>query len=367
MSLIELDPKHIASRIQIARSWMGKSAPEVAAQLNIAPSTYRGYESGLSINDSVLEQIAAILNVPVKFFQMGPLSLIPSGELSFRKRVRLKSPFVMHVRAVSSFLSDLVIEQERLLDLPKVKVPYARASGIVEIEDIVKNIRNDLSIVDAPLKSALDLVESLGVSVFWVTSDPDFDAVSFWSEDRPYILINETHKDGYRVRFSVLHELGHLVLHRHSNATDTYEDDAVRLERDANAFASAMLMPAIPFTYRFSTHWGLMDIFEERVHWRASCAAIVRRARDLKIISEERYRQLYIGISTKGWRKREPGAPNQEESRVHRFFFDEAGEIGLTTDQIANQAGSPISWIYETMPISRQYLSNYDLDFPQRF
>lgn len=353
---IQSDPKHLGARIQIARMWRAKHPEDVAAALGVAPSTYRGYESGYGIPSGLIDQLSHILEVPATFFIEGPDTVIPSAGLTFRKKVRLKAPPTVHVRAAASLLPMLNRYMSRFVNLPPVRVPVARATGLVEIEKVVSRMRSTLGLVDAPLASALDLVESLGVAVFWVSSDPDFDAVSFWHEDRPYILLNEAHRDGHRVRLTVLHELGHLTLHRRGIDVDVYEDEGDRREADANLFAGAWLMPAVPFSARFSRYWSVMDVLDERPYWRASCAAIVRRAKDLKLISDDRYRQLYIGISSNGWRKREPGAPEPERSRVHQFFFEEAWDaFGLPPARVAAEIGLPLSWLFETMPQARAY------------
>lgn len=355
--IVPSDPKRIGARIQIARMWLAKGQPEVAESLGVAPSTYRGYEAGLSLSPNVLESISQVLLVPSEFFVRGPDSVAQASDLTFRKKVRLKSPPATHIRATASLVPALARLMSHVVNLPPVKLPVAsKATGLADIEDVVSRMRQSLGLIDAPLQSVLDLVESLGVLVFWVTTDADFDAVSFWHEERPYILINESHRDGHRVRLSVLHELGHLTMHRAARATDTYEEESARYESDANLFAGAWLMPAAPFMSRFSRQWSLLDILDERHYWKASCAAIVRRAKDLRLISDDRYRQLYMGISSNGWRKREPSAPIPEESRVHQFFLDEAWEsFSLTPERIAVQIGTPISWVHEAMPQSRAY------------
>jgi Zn-dependent peptidase ImmA (M78 family) len=41
-------------------------------------------------------------------------------------------------------------------------------------------------------------------------------------------------------------------------------------------------------------------------YWRVSMAALIRRARDLGKITEDRYRDLFIRMSQLGYRKKEP-------------------------------------------------------------
>ena len=355
--LVPNDNRVIASRIQIARLWQSKTPDQIASDLGIAGSTYRGYE-GKWLAESSLPRLAEALSVSESFLEDGgPDAIVPAASLTFRRKVRLKSPHVLHIQAVASFVPSVRRFMEHLVDLPNIRVPIARACGLTEIEDVAATLRQELGMYDAPLSKVLDFVEALGVSVFWVTSGQDFDAVSYWFDDVPYILINETHADGFRVRFSVMHELGHLVLHR-SVPSLPGEDQGRLIEADANLFAGATLMPVRQFVQRFNPSWSLLDILDERTYWGASCAAIIRRARDLNLIPEERYTQLYMAISANGWRKREPASPPPEEGRVHRFFLDEAGEYGLSTEQLATAQRCPVGWLYEVMPLSRSYNSS---------
>jgi len=57
-----------------------------------------------------------------------------------------------------------------------------------------------------------------------------------WKEGTPFIFLNSA-KSAERGRHDAAHELGHLVLHRHGGPIGR------KAEEQANAFASAFLMP----------------------------------------------------------------------------------------------------------------------------
>jgi Zn-dependent peptidase ImmA (M78 family) len=365
--MVNPELEHIGSRIEVARTILGKSRPEVAADLEVSSKVYGGFERGES--EKVfkhLDVIAETLCVKTDFFYQGPIRVILPSELSYRKRVLMKSPQSRHVQGMASLAADLTGLIERYVALPMVAVPYVPIESQDDIESAVWSIRNQLDMSDAPLRNAVALVESFGVLVFWVDADRTFDGVSFWNNDRPYILLNRNQRDGYRTRFTVLHELGHIISHRAFGDIDhRHEEERRRLDREADFFASSFLLPATSFGKRFPRFGSLYEISDDRSYWMASCAAMVRRAWQLKLIDEEHYRRLNVGISAKGWRRGEPNSPEPETSRVHRFFFDEAGEHGKTTFDLADSIGCPISWFREAFPQSEQYQTAFifgDLD-----
>src|SRR5437588_10942690 len=97
-------------------------------------------------------------------------------------------------------------------------------------------------------------------------------------------------------RYSLAHELGHLVGHSAPHPT---------MEEEANRFASEFLMPAADI--RASLH----DITIPRLaalkrYWKVSMAALLRRAYELGTINERRYRFMNIQLSKAGYKMREP-------------------------------------------------------------
>ena len=90
---------------------------------------------------------------------------------------------------------------------------------------------------ELPVKNMIHLLESKGIRVFSLSIDTaQLDAFSMWHADTPFVFLN-TMKSCEHSRFDAAHELGHLVLHRHAGSKGQ------EAEREANAFASAFLMP----------------------------------------------------------------------------------------------------------------------------
>jgi Zn-dependent peptidase ImmA (M78 family) len=103
----------------------------------------------------------------------------------------------------------------------------------------------------------------------------------------------------------VAHELGHFVLH------DGIETGSKETEDQANAFASALLMPRRTFGREFSARpFSWTHVFDLKRRWLASASAIIRRAFTLKLLDPVTYRRCYQYMSLRGWLKKEPYEPS---------------------------------------------------------
>ena len=86
----------------------------------------------------------------------------------------------------------------------------------------------------------------------------------------------------------IAHELGHLVL-QHSRITRAEE------ERSAFSYAGALIMPEAAMRREISTPVTLSSIAVLKPRWRVAIQALIRRARDLDIITERQYSYLNAG------------------------------------------------------------------------
>jgi Zn-dependent peptidase ImmA (M78 family) len=146
-------------------------------------------------------------------------------------------------------------------------------------------------------------------------ADQQFDGLSGIVEDLkiPVIAVYEN-SDLVRKRFTVAHELGHLLLE--------FSDDAVsNREKLCHAFAGALLLPREVMMKELRskrnniTDWELKKL---KGIYGVSMQAIMARAFRLEIISENAYRQFNINISKQGWKKAEPGTYEGKE-KANRF------------------------------------------------
>jgi predicted transcriptional regulator len=141
----------------------------------------------------------------------------------------------------------------------------------------------DLEKVLAGLKGKLEYQD------FWKLDDGDSGAITIES-DKSFTIFVANHTSIARDRFTIAHELGHLVLHyllpRSSGQYEAIGMKAARsgnglTEIEANQFAGAFLMPANLFMKKFET--AKRDIVETADYFGVSVAAASARADALGI------------------------------------------------------------------------------------
>lgn len=121
------------------------------------------------------------------------------------------------------------------------------------IEEKAEKILNDFNISSAPI-DVFSVAENLNVSVQAANLEDEVSGLYVLKGNASYIMFNETEGQP-RQRFTVAHELGHFLLHSKDNnffidkfQTTLYRNaesssGAKLKEREANAFAAALLMP----------------------------------------------------------------------------------------------------------------------------
>ena len=124
-----------------------------------------------------------------------------------------------------------------------------------KIEKAVKKILEALGIKSPPVPVDL-IAENLGASIFFepFEGQDDVSGMLLREGDRKIIGINSSHHPN-RQRFSIAHEIGHLVLHNRDLFVDkvvkvNFRDSKSSLAIDkeeiaANAFAAELLMPRV--------------------------------------------------------------------------------------------------------------------------
>jgi Zn-dependent peptidase ImmA (M78 family) len=126
-----------------------------------------------------------------------------------------------------------------------------------------------------------------------------------------------------------MHELGHLVMHRHGGPAGRIA------EQQADSFASAMLMPrddVLAYAPRFISFSVLLQL---KKRWIVSMAALNYRLHALGLNSDWHYRTLCIQISEKGLRMNELEPCAHESSQLLHKVFAELRKEGITRSDIA--------------------------------
>jgi Zn-dependent peptidase ImmA (M78 family)/DNA-binding XRE family transcriptional regulator len=289
-------------RIRQAREINGLNQKEFALLIGCKQPAIAHFETNRSSpSGDTLKEIARVTGFMVSFFETPPLEAFTSGSLAYRSKRSMtkKEESQAYQYALTMY------EQAKQL-LPRCNFPIPRIPRVTEKPNLsAKVTRAALGLSpDKPIQNLMHHFEQNGGLAFIAPFIfPKIDAFSLWAEfdiERPLIILTSG-VTGDRERFSVAHELGHLVMHhppKNKRITD--------LEDDANLFASEFLMPKETIKQDLIPPITLSSILKLKPKWGVSLAALIYRAFDLALITERQYHYLFEQLSIKGWRKIEP-------------------------------------------------------------
>jgi Zn-dependent peptidase ImmA (M78 family)/transcriptional regulator with XRE-family HTH domain len=302
------------ARLRLARDFHGLSGASLAEQVAVAQQFLSQLEAGTKTpGESLLAALSDVLHFDPSFFFDPPFEEFKDGECRFRSRKTTPQRVKKRALAHGSLFGILVSYFDSRLRLPLHNVPDFLSRGALRVDEVAERCRIHWGVgTDVPITSMTRLLENAGVVVTkFVGNTAKVDAFSRAGK-RDIVVLN-TEKGESHNRWDLAHECGHLVLHRGlvcDSMGDVFEDEA-------NAFASALLLPAKAFTREFRPQrleWGLL--FDLKRRWSVSIAALVRRAYNLGLLDAAQYRRAYKYIHAKGWHTGEPFEPIKENPEI---------------------------------------------------
>ena len=302
----------VGSRLRTARQFWGLTIKDLAELVSASPSFVSMLERGQrEPGTTLLEALSEELRfAPSYFYAESRADRIAPQQCHFRKRKSASKRLQSRARGHAQLLADLLAYLERYLGLPKVNIPQVDPSA--DSESVAQACRAYWGIrPNAIIRRITRLAENSGAVVLDIVQSSELKIDAF-SVDirRPLILLNWEKQSSSREIFNAAHEIGHLVMH---GGRVTGDD---KTEAEANAFASAFLLPADSFRREFPRKLDWPAIFEIKQRRHVSAAAIVRRGYDLGLIGASDYRRAYKHIRYRGWHKGEPYEPPKETPEI---------------------------------------------------
>jgi Zn-dependent peptidase ImmA (M78 family)/transcriptional regulator with XRE-family HTH domain len=336
------------ARLTLGRQLAGLRKSDLAQYLEMSPTAVAAWESGAKRPTAVtVARLALSLGVDPGFFAMRPddvaaLSATPHFR-SLRSTTQLARDQAF---AYGQLAVDIATSLEKHVECPDPDVPSFPVP--IEADDpdgggpeaAARYVRDQWGMGAGPAPHLVRLVENHGVLiVFSPPQAASVDAYSFDSRLRPVVVLNPVKHDYYRQRFDVAHELGHLVMH--SDA----EPGGRTVEDHANRFAAELLMPEaeirgeLPTTMNGAA-WQALARSKER--WGTSIQALLYRARRLGTLTEVSYRNAMATLTSRGWRRGEPGLITvlEQPSMLPRAVELLAAE-GIAESQLRDQCRVP--------------------------
>lgn len=332
-----------SERLRTARERRGLTQKALADATGLTSRTISTYEkAGFfdAVASDSIERIASVLNYPVNFFRAGDISSLNIEAVSFRAMTKLSAQKRDSAIAAGKLAQEVSNWLDSQFALPQAKIPDCSFDDYSEPETAARVVREQWGLGELSITNMIHLLESKGVKVFSLAENcVEVDAFSFWTNGKPFVLLN-TMKTPERSRFDAAHELGHLVLHKHSS------NNGRQAELDADRFASSFLMPERSVLATVPRMPSLEHLIELKKNWKVSLASLVRRTFDLKLSTEWHYRQLSIELNRRGFRTSEPqGLVEREKSLILDKIFSTMRAKGIKRREILDQLSLPLDEI----------------------
>ena len=325
-------------QIIFAREYRGYSQTELASKIvGLSQSNLSKYEKGIGpLSTDVLNRIIDFLGFPTDFYEKKISNIAENAH--YRRKKGMTKNERSQIDLSNKLLGYIVDQMGESVEFPDMSFRMIDLEDGYTPETVAQYTRKYLGLKDEPVRNIFSLLERNGIIIIELDYDVDlFDGVSFLTDGGYYVIIINKNFSNDHKRFTLAHELGHLIMHTSNEfLISEYRDK----EDEANKFASEFLMPSDAISNSLRG-LKLQYLVELKRYWLTSMASIVRRAKDLKCITK--YKYFSIELSRRGYRKSEPVSvyidmPNMynEAYKLHK------NELEYSNEEMATAFSLPI-------------------------
>ncbi|MCD8436019.1 XRE family transcriptional regulator [Tenacibaculum dicentrarchi] len=292
-------------QLTFAREYRGFSQTELSSKIaGLSQPNLSKFEKGLeTLSEEIINKIISFLDFPIEFLSKNISNETHTAH--YRKRTTITKGDKTKIEHSYRLIGYIIDEMAGSLMWPEFSLKTLDIEDGYTPQYIAQYTRKILGLKpNEPVKEICNLLETNGIIIVELDSIEKFDGVSFVTDDGyPTIVINRNFSND-RKRFTISHELGHLLMHSVNNPAIPKHRDQKQIEKEADKFASEFLMPKEAIKNSLY-NIRLSYLGELKRYWLTSMASIIRRAKDLDCITKETYTYLNIEFSRKGLRKNE--------------------------------------------------------------
>lgn len=260
------------------------------------------------------------------------------------------------------------------LELPKLNLPDL--DNDLSIEEKSNQLRNYWKISNKPIKNIINVLEHNGIIVS--SFNPLYGRLNYKIDgytqqvriknNKLFCVIVEDYKESWvRKNFSLAHELGHIILHNSYNYSELSKSEQNQLENEANLFASAFLLPKDEFIEDMKSVRSLNDFVRLKQKWFVSIGAMLIRAKQLGIITNDEYLKYIKNYSYHRYRKNEPldNVIQIYKPSLFKFSLEMLFENGYTVEEFEQDLserglGLPLNQIEELLCLDEGFFDKYN-------
>lgn len=363
-------PGFVGARLREAREVRGFTASGLAELVEVSPQSIYQYESDrTSPSPEVLARICDRVNLPQHFFLLAERDRARSA-IYYRSMASATKRARARAERRLEWLEDIHLYLSTIVEFPVVNIPDLDLPSDPlmitddEIDQVAEDVRSYWNMTPGPVANMIRLLENQGAVVardhFEASTLDGLSTLCEDDDDRPLVLIGTDKGSAVRWRFDAAHELGHVLLHGRLPEADLRRPEQFKeIERQAHRFAAAFLLPLAEFgDDLFAPNLDVMLALKPK--WQTSIGTMISRARGAGWLSADEAKSMWIKLSRRGWRKREPydDVLEHERPRLLASAFELTIQGGALTGSDPTQAlGLPAADIESLSGLPRGFLS----------
>lgn len=335
-------------QLTFAREYRGYSQTELANSVpGLSQSNLSKFEKGISIlSDELLRRIINFLEFPIGFFNKSIYNAVENPH--YRKRSTITKKVATDIDSRIRIIGYIIDQMTESIEWPEFNLDTLDIEDGYSVENIARHTRRSLGLQPGePVRNICARLEKHGIIIVELDNVTEkFDGASIRTDGgTPVIIINKRFPND-RKRFTIAHELGHMIMHVLGGfPIPDYRDNKQR-EKEADQFASEFLMPRDEIR-RALYDLKLSSLAELKRYWLTSMASILRRAYDLSCIDKQRYTYLNIEMSRLGLKKNEGVVVSIDEPTLFKDGCKmHKKDLEYTSEELANAFCLPIDIIH---------------------
>ncbi len=322
--------------LRVARQRKGYSQGDAARHLGMQQQvTLSRYENGATVpSEEFAARAATVYGFPTSFFYQpdAPFGAPVSVHPMWRKKHDVSA---RELDAIVAELNIRAMHTRRMLEAvvfaPRHDIPRLEPDDFNgDIERVAALVRAHWRLPPGPVSNLTEAVERAGAMV--VHSDLNGSAVSgvtIAAPGMPPIIILNAADPADRMRFTLAHEIGHLVMHKFPGPT---------MEDEANEFARSLLMPSADIKASLMGRVDLRRLAALKPEWRVSMQAILYRAQSLNLVGKSEAGWLWRQFGALKMRLAEPAEldfPREQPAVVERMVGLHLDVFGMSNAEFA--------------------------------
>ncbi len=332
-----------AKRLKNARKQKGYSQDDLVMAMNgfVKKTSIAKYERAEMLPDSsVVIALSRALEVLPEYFSREFNVEVQKPEFRKKSSLGIKELEAIQQRVMTALEAYIELEELSGKDLRFHRHLTDRLiADADDAEAAAETLLKQWNLSTKGIASVFSVLEDQGIRLIEVSENPRFDGFSTYANGEiPVIVYNKVFPVD-RLRLTVLHELGHLLL----NFTDTVMADEALVENLCFRFAAAMLLPRSTMIAELGPkrhRVALQEYILLKGRYGMSVHALVRRARDLGIITQSEYNSFHFmhrkNAKEIGWGNY---GVNEKPERFEQLLIRSVAEKQISLEKGAELAG----------------------------